>query len=130
MHAHIVEQPVDGPTQWGDLTPQRTQWGCKQSPPTTFELSVVLLTRDPARAASWLDRLPIKLPPGPSLTGAEAAPVPAQLYPSHVTYTRQAPHAPFTYGRAGSEEREAARAHILGANGAGGGGGGGGGGNW
>lgn len=99
--------------------------GVQASPPTNFELSVVLLTRDPARAASWLDRLPIKLPPGPSLTGAEAAaPVPAQPCPSHVTYTRQAPHAPFTYGRAGSEEREAVCAHILGADGAGGGGGG------
>lgn len=95
-----------------------TQWGCDKAPPKNFELSVLRLTRDPARAAAWLDRLPIKLPPGPSLTGAEQVPAPvaAQPYPANVAYTREAPHAPFTYGcGCDRAERERVRSRVLGA---------------
>ncbi len=75
---------------------------------------MLLLTKDPAVAASWLERLPIKLPPGPSLTGAECnGPVAAQPYPAGVPYFKAAAHAPFTYGR-DAEERERVRPRILG----------------
>ncbi len=61
---------------------------------------MLLLTKDPAVAASWLDRLPIKLPAGPSRTGAESNnPVDAEPYPAGVPYDRDSPYAPFNYAR-------------------------------
>lgn len=88
------------------------QLGFKNESPTNFELSVLLLTREPERAATWLSQLPMKLPPEPGLDVPGA--VPALRYIANVPYTREAPYAPFTYGRAAPEERERVRAQILG----------------
>ena len=104
LHTNPPTYPSFTPPQWGEST---------QNPePSNFELSCLLLTRDPARAAAWLEHLPIKFPPQPGVTVRNL--VPAERYPSGVTYTRQAPFAPFTYAKAKPGERDKARAAIMG----------------
>jgi hypothetical protein len=88
----------------------KAAWGCAQRPPSNFELSVLLATRDPAIAASWLDRLPMKLPPG-GLTGLEVKAEPARPYEEFDSFEH--PNAPFTFGRC-DEEKRAAVAKKLG----------------
>lgn len=54
----------------------------------------------------------MKLPPQPGVTVRNL--VPAERYPSSVTYTRQAPFALFTYAKAKPAVRDEARAAIMG----------------
>lgn len=77
-----------------------TQWGERDKAPTNFELSVLLTTPDPGQAARWLDTLPLKLPPGDSLTGLEQSVVVAARYPTPANgtaYERDDPAAPFNF---------------------------------
>ena len=106
LHTNPPNSPstIHSTTQWGEST--------ENPKPSNFELSCLLLTRDPARAAAWLEHLPMKLPPQPGVTVRNL--VPAERYPSGVTYTRQAPFAPFTYARADKDVRDKARAAIMG----------------
>jgi hypothetical protein len=102
--------------------PSHTQWGDGGTLPSNFELSVLLATNSPQLAASALDTLPLKLPPGGSLTGLEQTVVAADRYPKpngkHVVYKREKPHAPFNYAFDKAAVFEAARDAVLGGGGA------------
>lgn len=54
----------------------------------------------------------MNLPPHPGVPIRNL--VPALRYPSGVPYTKQAPYAPFTYARTSPQERDEARAAIMG----------------
>lgn len=89
-------------------------------PPTTFELSVLLTTKDPTEAARWLDAVPLKLPSGFSRTGLERTVVDAEPYLAPgaqvVDTRREAERAPFNYARDKKRAFEEVRAAMLGIN--------------
>lgn len=97
-------------TQWGKLNGNGRN-------PTNFELSVLLTTPNSDDAASWLDAIPLKLPPGESLTGLEQTVVHAERYPAPpngaANFEQDDYRAPFTYAHGDPAEINEAQANVL-----------------